>query len=61
MKPKFEGQTIFITGPSSGIGEAIARELALPKYKVKKLVFASRDLTKLNKVKSACLEMNKNL
>ncbi|KAK6641689.1 hypothetical protein RUM44_013404 [Polyplax serrata] len=55
---KLNGKVIWITGASSGIGEALA--CASAKYNVK-LVLSARRENELNRVKSKCLELNKNL
>lgn len=48
---QFQNKTIWITGASSGIGEALAYEWA--KYSPK-LILSGRNLDKLNEVKSLC-------
>lgn len=48
---QFQNKTIWITGASSGIGEAIAKEFA--SYQAK-LILSGRNLEKLEEVKSVC-------
>lgn len=48
------GKTIWITGASSGIGEAIALELAKDKNE---LILSARNVESLNKVKLKCEEL----
>ncbi|PBC32606.1 dehydrogenase/reductase SDR family member 7 isoform X2 [Apis cerana] len=53
-----EGKIVWITGASSGIGENLAYILAKAGCK---LILSSRKETKLEKVKTNCLQKNKNL
>lgn len=48
------GQVSWITGASSGIGEAISKKLAADKHK---LILSARREGELERVKSACIEM----
>jgi dehydrogenase/reductase SDR family protein 7B len=50
-KKKFEGRTVWITGASSGIGEALVYEFA---RRGANLIISSNDLPGLEKVKAAC-------
>ena len=52
---KFENKNILITGASSGIGEAIAYQLAAAKAN---LFLAGRDMEKLMAVKDKCVNIN---
>ncbi len=47
----FQGQTVWITGASSGIGEALAYELA---SRGARLILTARNEAELNRVKNAC-------
>ena len=49
-KPDFTGKTVFITGGSSGIGEALAKRIAI--LGAKKIIIAARRLEELNRVKT---------
>ena len=49
-KPSFIGKSVWITGGSSGIGEALAYEIARLGGKV---IISGRNLTELNRVKSS--------
>ncbi|CAG7831316.1 unnamed protein product, partial [Allacma fusca] len=52
-KPKtFRGKIVWITGASSGIGEAIAKQLAEVGAKI---VLSARRTTELERVKKECL------
>lgn len=63
-KPSFKGKTVFITGGSSGIGEALTKRLSL--LGVKRIIIASRKLEEMQRVKKEspvpalihCLQMD---
>lgn len=54
MKESINGKTVWITGASSGIGEALAYELATRNCK---LILSARNVTALETVKSKCKNM----
>ncbi|CAL8095445.1 unnamed protein product [Orchesella dallaii] len=54
----YSRKVVWITGASSGIGEALAKELA--KHKAK-LVISARRIDELNRVKQECLELSKTM
>jgi len=49
----FKGQVIWITGASSGIGEALACEMSA---RGAKLILSSRRISELERVKNNCAE-----
>jgi short-subunit dehydrogenase len=55
MKDLFKDKVVIITGASSGIGEAIAREFA---YKGSKVVLAARSEDRLNKIVNELIALN---
>jgi len=54
----FEGKKVWITGASSGIGEALVYEFA---RRGAKIVISSNDSAGLDRVKSACLDRSPNV
>ena len=52
--PDFTGKTALITGASSGIGEEIAKQMAL--LGTKKLILSSRRVAELERVKAECIK-----
>jgi dehydrogenase/reductase SDR family protein 7B len=54
----FSGKTVWITGASSGIGEALVYELA---NRGAELIISSNDLPGLERVKAACGEKSSNI
>ena len=53
-KLSFAGKTIFITGGSSGIGEAITKRMV--ELGAKKIVIASRNVKEMERVKKECAD-----
>jgi len=51
-KPDFTGKTVFISGGSSGIGEALAKRVS--HLGAKKIIIAARRLEELDRVRQAC-------
>lgn len=49
ISPNYKGKSVFITGGSSGIGEALAKQFV--KYGAKKVIIAARRLNELERVK----------
>jgi len=49
---RFDGKVVLITGASSGIGEALAKEMC--NLGCKKIIIAARRLDQLERVKSEC-------
>jgi len=50
----FAGKTAFITGGSSGIGEAITKRLI--ELGAKKVIIASRNVKEMERVKKECID-----
>ena len=55
-RPDFTGKVIFISGGSSGIGEALAKRLVF--LGVKKVIIAARRQDQLARVKNECQKNN---
>jgi len=53
----FAGKTIFITGGSSGIGEAMTKRLV--QLGAKKVVIASRNIKEMERVKNECIDKSR--
>jgi short-subunit dehydrogenase len=53
-KLSFAGKTVFITGGSSGIGEAITKRMI--ELGAKKVIIASRNVKEMERVKKECLD-----
>ncbi len=50
----FAGKTVFITGGSSGIGEAITKRII--ELGAKKVIIASRNVKEMERVKKECID-----
>ena len=57
MELSFAGKTIFITGGSSGIGEAMTKRLV--QLGAKKVVIASRNIKEMERVKNECIDKSR--
>jgi NADP-dependent 3-hydroxy acid dehydrogenase YdfG len=53
-KLSFAGKIVFITGGSSGIGEAITKRMI--ELGAKKVIIASRNVKEMERVKKECLD-----
>ena len=53
-KLSFAGKTVFITGGSSGIGEAITKRMI--ELGAQKVIIASRNVKEMERVKKECLD-----
>lgn len=51
-KPDYTGKTVFISGGSSGIGEALAKRME--QLGAKKIIIAARRQAEMDRVKSEC-------
>ncbi|MGP4846307.1 SDR family NAD(P)-dependent oxidoreductase, partial [Marinobacter sp. 1Y8] len=58
MKTKYKDLTIWITGASSGIGQALAVAFA---KRGARIILSGRDSDKLEAVKSSCKRANKHI
>ena len=50
----FAGKTVFITGGSSGIGEALTKRFV--ELGARKVIIASRNVKEMERVKSECID-----
>jgi NADP-dependent 3-hydroxy acid dehydrogenase YdfG len=50
----FAGKTVFMTGGSSGIGEAITKRII--ELGAKKVIIASRNVKEMERVKKECID-----